>query len=109
MVCSYVALKSCDRVQASCMPGVGKGGQPRSGLSGTLRLIDDTCLLKKLLSYLLVGIVFEALTELVGNIAQLIEDAALFDHVGSIHEGQGFAEFNFHCLQFILRPEPPFP
>ena len=53
----------------ACAPGVGEARQARAGFLGTLGLVDGLGLLQQLSPCLFVGIAFEFLAALVGDIA----------------------------------------
>ena len=72
-------------------PLLGKGGQTSSGFPGTLDLVESTSLLQQLLPRFLVRLAFEFLAALVRYIAQLMKNAALLDHCGSIDPGDGLS------------------
>src|SRR5258708_8831560 len=82
-----VAFQGDHCFRRTCSPRLRKGCQTRSGVSGTLSLIDDTRLLQELLSHRLVRLAFEFLPAFVGHIAQLVKNAALLDHTRAIHQG----------------------
>ena len=76
-------------------------------------IIDRTGLLQKLLALVLLVFSFEVLATFVLDIVQLVKNAALLDHGGSIDPGDGLSQLATpianHRLQALFRTQATFP
>src|SRR5437764_14717837 len=84
-----VTFQSCYRLGSAFTPMLGPVGQSLTSLNYTLSLVDGPGLFEQLLAFFALVFAFEFAACLFGHVAQLVKQAALFEHGRAVHKAKG--------------------